>query len=303
MCAIPPISTPSSSSSSSSSLPKLPSVVTRVERGMRVDNSRPTDKVIDRLLVESGYNLMLNDLETYKARVPDYDTVLNTIKGIAILNKYCNGFKRGNLTERVSKIAGMSIHAKENYPTVETFQETVHHITKTILDTYHQAETPKDKIRMFNHGLNYKGCFEGKVSQFLDYVNKLDNPTELIKYEIQDLNISKGRHSYDAITLDELIKHLTTESLFEKYGIDKETFRTSTIVTDLINAEYVLKADRTVNDVISEVMSLYTDWGSGREHLKETLKANPNLTDADKLILDALIDQYFERNPERLPWL
>lgn len=234
----------------------------------------------------------------------NYRAAIQTVKGIEILLTKQHELSRNTLTKDVHELTGMSIHAAENYPTIDRFIEGIHVAFDTLQKAYGNAKTDSDKLRLIRHGLDSGGCFESRVEDLYTYQNEIETLKGLLKFEIMELNIQNKMPKYEAVKLNDLIIFLKNKKFFEIHQIDEASFKAHPVIAELQDIDLVeLDKPKDPLIVIRDAFSTYGDYGSGEKNFINFLLQKDEFKGYSENQLKPLISEYFEKNPERKGWL
>ncbi|MFI0435546.1 MAG: hypothetical protein ACH350_07470 [Parachlamydiaceae bacterium] len=225
-----------------------------------------------------------------------------TVLGFACLAHKKHELTRQNLTRDVYELTGMSIHAGENYPTVDRFIQGIELAVNTLQEAYQNTKSDSDKLRLIRQGLDSGGCFEHRVETLYDFLKESDTLSGLLKFEIMEMNISKNKSKFEPVSLDELILFLDSRFFFTLHHLDKEMFSEHPVISKLRDKNLIISTQaKSPMTLIHEAFAQYPNYGHGKEAFIEYLKTE--MKNYPENELENLFEKYFEQNPDKTHWI
>lgn len=256
------------------------------------------------LLPQQKYSEIIDFIIDNKEKLDAPAITLETLQGLYALKTVSKSLQRESMVNQVYTYSRMCIHAGDNEYTIVLFNKLVASVIKDTESAYDQACTDQKKICLFNYGLSNGGCFEARIEELLDYIKESNTLYGLLKYEIMEFNKSRQQSKYNGIYLEELIDLLKENGFLEKHNIHEDELKKNPVI-DQLRATHLILSDehKSVFNRISEAFSIYENFKTGRNNLIAHIVENANLTDEEQNNIDALIDEYFRRNPDQLEWV
>jgi hypothetical protein len=244
------------------------------------------------------YRLILADLK--KHELPHYETAVQTIVGLGLLEKHLDKLPSDHLTESVRRVSGFCIHAAENYPSTLVFQNVVQVVTQSLKSLYHSEKRPHEQKRFFSCALSYNGCFEGRAEQIMDYEKRLNSTLGILRSEIQLLQESTG--SAEPVALSDLIAFLGKNDIsLESLHIDPAKIEDHPAVLRLIAAGYIMPKLSLMDRISSAAGEYFMDPHPTLEGFKKFL--HDQIVPGEPAAIDLLVDQYLTEHPEAARFL
>jgi hypothetical protein len=253
------------------------------------------------LHVDKTFAAMIDFVKLHKRQIAEHSVVLETIKGLGMLGIVPLNWD--TLVNDVHRFTNMEIH-EVNYTKLTDFQRIVVEFTANLRNLYASAITDQDRIRLFNHGLSAKGCFEERLEALTQHYLNSQTVVGQIRMEMMDWNLSQGNSRYEPISFQNLISQLVKNNFFKKNLVDQNTFKDHPAVADLIDRGFINSSlEKSTLAKIEEALSLYEHHGSGKKTFTKYLLALSSFSMQEKEHIEKSIEEYIRSNPEKGKWI
>lgn len=251
-------------------------------------------------------NILL-DLEANKDQLSNnYKQAVHTIGSFIILNSIKDKLDRTTLTSKVKEFTGLLIHAAENYPKIEVFNNTVENAIGALEQAYSEFKNNNDKLRFLHCSLKYSGCIEGRIEEIMNYVypNTKDPVYHLLMHERQFYNLTHKLPWNQGVHIDDFFSYLKEKNFFKQYekhySINEKDFLRLPAFENLVKNQMIcVETLPLITDRILDCFPYYTDFFSGLPKFKEHVLSFCNLKFAEIQTIDLAIKEFCSEHPDK----